>query len=40
MNAEYVAAGIQLLAPQSKTGKVFIIGHSQGNIVSRLDFET
>jgi len=34
MNAEYVAAAIQILAPQSKTGQVFIVGHSQGNIVS------
>lgn len=35
MNAEYVAAAIQILAPQSKKdGKVFVIGHSQGNIVS------
>lgn len=35
INAEYVAAAIQILAPQSKkNGKLFIIGHSQGNIVS------
>lgn len=35
MNAEYVAAAIQILAPQSKKhGKLFIIGHSQGNIAS------
>jgi hypothetical protein len=30
--AEYIAYGIKALAQKSKTGKVFIIGHSQGNI--------
>jgi surfactin synthase thioesterase subunit len=40
LNAEYVAAAIQILAPQSKkNGKLFIIGHSQGNIVSAFPFE-
>lgn len=33
LNGEYVAAAIQILAPQSKNGKLFIVGHSQGNIV-------
>ncbi|KAI5450512.1 hypothetical protein NCC49_002969 [Naganishia albida] len=32
LNGEYVAAAIQILAPQSKSGKLFIVGHSQGNI--------
>jgi hypothetical protein len=41
MNAEYVAAAIQILAPQSKAGgKLFIIGHSQGNIVSDASLHT
>ncbi|KAM0756327.1 alpha/beta-hydrolase [Meredithblackwellia eburnea MCA 4105] len=30
LSAEYVAYGIQYYAPQSKTGKVTVIGHSQG----------
>jgi alpha-beta hydrolase superfamily lysophospholipase len=29
-SAEYVAYGIKKYAKQSKTGKVFVIGHSQG----------
>ena len=29
-SAEYVAYGVQYLAPKSSTGKVSIIGHSQG----------
>ncbi|KAL8276684.1 hypothetical protein RQP46_010952 [Phenoliferia psychrophenolica] len=30
LSAEYVARGVEFLAPQSATGKVAIIGHSQG----------
>lgn len=30
--AEYIAYNIRQLAQQSSTGKVFVIGHSQGNI--------
>ncbi len=30
LSAEYVARAILALAPQSKTGKVNVIGHSQG----------
>jgi hypothetical protein len=38
LNAEYVAAAIRILAPQSRAaGKLFIVGHSQGNIVSLYD---
>ena len=32
INAEYIAYNIKRLAQMSSTGKVFIIGHSQGNI--------
>ncbi|EPQ26126.1 uncharacterized protein PFL1_06334 [Pseudozyma flocculosa PF-1] len=32
ISAEYVARGIQYLAPQSSTGKVGIVAHSQGNL--------
>ncbi|WRT65296.1 uncharacterized protein IL334_002239 [Kwoniella shivajii] len=32
VNAEYIAYNIKALAQKSRTGKVFIIGHSQGNI--------
>jgi hypothetical protein len=32
ITAEYIAYNIKLLAQQSSTGKVFIIGHSQGNL--------
>ena len=35
LSAEYVAYGVQYLAPQSYTGTVAIIGHSQGAFVSR-----
>ena len=30
VNAEYVAYNIQDLAAKSSTGKVYVIGHSQG----------
>lgn len=33
-SAEYVAYGIQQLAAKSKTGKAFVIGHSQGGGLS------
>ncbi|WVQ94658.1 hypothetical protein IAU59_001738 [Kwoniella sp. CBS 9459] len=32
VNAEYIAYNIKVLAQKSKSGKVFLIGHSQGNI--------
>jgi hypothetical protein len=32
VNAEYVAYNIQDLAAKSSTGKVYLIGHSQGNL--------
>ncbi|OCF40558.1 hypothetical protein I317_05649 [Kwoniella heveanensis CBS 569] len=32
VTAEYIAYNIKVLAQKSKTGKVFLIGHSQGNI--------
>lgn len=32
INAEYIAYNIRTLAEQRSTGKVFLIGHSQGNI--------
>ncbi|EPQ29751.1 uncharacterized protein PFL1_02970 [Pseudozyma flocculosa PF-1] len=32
ISAEYVARGVQFLAPQSATGKVSLVGHSQGNL--------
>jgi hypothetical protein len=32
VTAEYIAYNIKSLAQQSSTGKVFLIGHSQGNI--------
>jgi hypothetical protein len=32
VTAEYIAYNIGQLAKQSATGKVFIIGHSQGNL--------
>jgi hypothetical protein len=32
INAEYIAYNIKVLAEKSRTGKVFIVGHSQGNI--------
>ncbi|KZP33120.1 alpha/beta-hydrolase [Athelia psychrophila] len=41
ISAEYVAYNIKALASQSKTGKVYVIGHSQGaglNIPWPLDF--
>lgn len=33
-SAEYVTYGIKKYAKQSKTGKVFVIGHSQGGGLS------
>ncbi|WVF66956.1 hypothetical protein IAT40_001699 [Kwoniella sp. CBS 6097] len=39
INAEYIAYNIKVLAQQSKTGKVFLIGHSQGNINIRWALE-
>lgn len=32
ITAEYIAHNIKILARKSATGKVFIVGHSQGNI--------
>ena len=32
LNAEYVAHNIQDLAYKSSTGRVYVIGHSQGNL--------
>jgi hypothetical protein len=32
VNAEYVAYNIQDLAAKSSTGKIYVIGHSQGNL--------
>ena len=32
VTAEYIAYNIKRLAQMSSTGKVFIVGHSQGNI--------
>ncbi len=34
ISSEYVAYNTANLASQSATGKVFLIGHSQGNLVS------
>lgn len=34
LSAEYVAYGVQYLAPKSSTKKVSIIGHSQGGGVN------
>jgi hypothetical protein len=32
VNAEYIAYNIKVLAQKSSTKKVFLVGHSQGNI--------